>query len=514
MHGNINIVWFKRDLRVHDHEPLSRAVREGVVIPLYIVEPELWKLRDTSQRHWSFINDCLVELAYELSIRGARLIVKIGEALDVLNKFRYEFGNFALWSHEETGNDWTFKRDKAIRRWCAKNDIKWNEFQSNCVIRRLKTRDIWSSKREEYLSQPVFSAPSSIYSIQKIDSDELPKNIDKLFGRIFPSLPYKGGRSEGVKLLQSFLRYRSKSYTRFISKPLESNGSCSRLSPHIAYGTLSVREIEHEINKPIEMLKKHTDIASIMHIRNLKAFQSRLAWRCHFVQKYEQQPEIEFKCMHPYFEEMRPASYREDFFNAWKNGVTGYPLVDASMRHLISTGWINFRMRAMLVSFASYNLWLDWRITAPYLAKLFTDYEPGIHYSQFQMQSGVTGINTVRIYNPVKQSYDHDGNGKFIQLNVDELNKVSHMYIHEPWRFSIFLKSKYPHRIVDHETSARYARQEITKRWRAKGFYQKSQSVFEKLGSRNRSGIKFKREKISNRTAKNNVFQAAFKFKI
>ena len=118
---------------------------------------------------------------------------------------------------------------------------------------------------------------------------------------------------------------------------------------------------------------------------------------------------------------------------AWKNGTTGYPFVDACMRYLRTNGWINFRMRAMLVSFASYQLWLDWKKTSKHLAKLFTDYEPGIHYSQFQMQSGTTGINTLRIYNPLKQSYDHDPQGYFIKKWVPELSDIPNKYIHEPW---------------------------------------------------------------------------------
>ena len=139
------------------------------------------------------------------------------------------------------------------------------------------------------------------------------------------------------------------------------------------------------------------------------------------------------------------------------------------MRFVRSTGWLNFRMRAMLVSFASYQLWLDWRLTSKHLSKYFTDYEPGIHYSQFQMQSGTTGINTIRIYNPIKQSYDQDPDGEFIRKWIPELTDVPDSLIHEPWRLSpaeeldLGIKSgnNYPSPIVDNGVETKLARDKI-----------------------------------------------------
>ena len=149
--------------------------------------------------------------------------------------------------------------------------------------------------------------------------------------------------------------------------------------------------------------------------------------------------------------------------------MTGYPFVDACMRSLTYEGWINFRMRAMLISFASYNLWIDWRITGKHLAKLFTDYDPGIHYSQLQMQSGVTGINSIRIYNPVKQSQEHDPKGEFIKKWVPELRDVPITFIHEPWNLTLKqqteyncqIKKDYPIKIVDYKKTTLIAKKRI-----------------------------------------------------
>ncbi len=421
----------------------------------------------------------------ECAARGASLVIRIGNMTDVLQQLMQEIGVFSLWSHEETGNGWTYKRDRDVAKWCQARGISWTEFPTNGVIRLLKQRDRWSALRHQRMAVPVIQAPLYLHNSLALVSDPLPAKDHPMFGSMQIGSVQVGGRTAGLSVLRSFLDDRSRYYMQTIAKPAASARHCSRLSAHITYGTLSIHEIELATNNKMHHLAASHHPEDVFHHRNLSSFLSRLIWHCHFIQKLESQPEIEYNCIHPAFEGMREPHFREDFFEAWKAGRTGYPLVDACMRSLHQNGWLTFRMRAMLVSFASYDLWLDWRITAPFLAQLFTDYEPGIHYSQFQMQSGVTGMNAMRMYNPIKQSEDHDPQGIFIKRYLPELNAVPISAIHEPW-LNGHAKANYPAPIIDHEIAVKHARAEIAKRTKQEQFVEVAKSVKAKLGSRAR----------------------------
>jgi deoxyribodipyrimidine photo-lyase len=215
-----------------------------------------------------------------------------------------------------------------------------------------------------------------------------------------------------------------------MSSPLSAEEACSRLSPYLAYGALSIKELMHKIWKTRAQLQSASNEESSSRVlASLKSFESRLHWHCHFIQKLESQPNIEMQNMHSGFDDLREPHFNQEYFERWKKGETGFPLIDACMRMLAQTGWINFRMRALLISFSSYQLWNHWREPALHLAREFLDYEPGIHYPQIQMQSGVTGINTLRIYNPVKQAQDQDPKGIFVKRWLPELRSVPNEFI-------------------------------------------------------------------------------------
>ncbi|MFN7193836.1 MAG: FAD-binding domain-containing protein, partial [Rhodospirillales bacterium] len=184
------------------------------------------------------------------------------------------------------------------------------------------------------------------------------------------------------------------------------------------------------------------------------------------------------------YDGIRPDIADPERLDAWRSGNTGFPFVDACMRALDRHGWINFRMRAMLMSFASYHLWLPWRDTGLHLARKLVDYEPGIHWPQVQMQSGTTGINTMRIYNPVKQGFDQDPTGAFVRAHVPELAQVPDMFIHEPWRWEQAEMLRYPPPIVDNASAARAARDALYALRRRADHKETARRIVDKHGSR------------------------------
>lgn len=453
------LVWFKRDLRLNDNEPLREAMASNeTVILLYIFEPSLMQAPEYDTRHWRFVWQSLMDLKNRLSQMGQYLNIVVGEAIPVLEKIQEQFAIQTIQSHEETGVKHTFDRDKEVAKWCKSKDIDWKEYQNNGVIRRLPNRKFWAQHWHDWVAKPIREIT---WTDQKTIPIHLFQHAEELLHQdlfLTHNTMQTGGETMAWRYLNGFLNQRHRTYMQHISKPLKSRTSCSRISPYMAWGNVSIRQVYQA-----------TKVAATQSNskRNLQQFQSRLMWHCHFIQKFETECRIEFENFNRAFDSIR-FEENAQMFEAWQYGKTGYPLIDAAMRCLIETGYLNFRSRAMLVSFLTQHLWQHWKNGATWLAKQFLDFEPGIHFPQIQMQAGCTGINTIRIYNPVKQSKDHDADAVFIKKWIPALAQLPNEMAHEPWKMTAMDKllysfdaNTYQQPMIDIEKAAAFARKEI-----------------------------------------------------
>ncbi len=490
----VQVVWFKRDLRTVDHAPLARAAARGPVLPLYVVEPAYWALPDTSRRQFLALRPALEELRERLAALGAPLVVRVGDAIEVLDRLHGAVGIDALFAHEETGNAWTFERDRAVRRFCRARGIPLIETPQFGVVRGPADRDAWGRRHAAFMAEPLVPEPASLTGL-RVSAGEIPDASDLGLPDDGCDAPQPGTRAEALRVLAGFVAGRGARYRRAMSTPLDGEDACSRLSVSLSTGALSMRETLRRVLAERHRLSRLPRDERPIPLTALDSLVARLHWHCHFIQKLESEPALEWRAMHPLHEAARVATAPDDpVLEAWATGRTGLPFVDACMRFLIATGWLNFRMRAMVQAVASYHLGLDWHASGTRLARLFTDYEPGIHWPQVQMQSGQTGINTPRIYNPVKQGQDQDPDGVFTRRWVPELAGVPLPFLQEPWRMdegeqgraSCVIGRDYPRPLADPVSAAAAARERLSTVRRQPGYRAAAMEVYRRHGSRKR----------------------------
>jgi deoxyribodipyrimidine photo-lyase len=554
------VVWLKRDLRASDHAPLAAAA-DGAspALALFVFEPAWLRSPECDPQHVAFTLAALADLRAELAARGLPLLVRAGTVRGTLEALHQRLHLTRLFSHEETGPGWTFARDLAVGDWCRAQGVAWTEFPQHGVVRRLGSRSGWATRWQQRMDAAPVSMPAgwpaadlnalddidrwptlaelAALALQPPDARDVlplrtprgaPVQVNDALGRadagagwreagwvLDPStgtarctvggpghrpIPEADAQAAWANLIE-FLDTRGLDYRRALSSPARAATGCSRASPWLSLGQLSLREVHQATEARIALAAalaadpgSEPALAATERRRAaaLRSFSGRLRWHCHFMQKLEDEPAIEFRPFARVFDGLRDETPDPVRFAAWREGRTGYPMVDACLRQLRATGWLNFRMRAMLVSFAAYHLWLHWRAPGLFLARQFLDFEAGIHWSQMQMQSGTTGINTLRVYSPTKQALDQDPDGDYIATWVPELARVPAVWRAMPWTLPADLQREagcvigrdYPAPLVDEATAAREAKERLYPLRATTAAREEADAVQRKHGSR------------------------------
>ncbi len=520
MKTKIQVVWFKRDLRVTDHAPLYNACKKGKVLCLFVVEPVVFKHHADRPSQFRFIKECLSDLRNNLHFLGLNLTLESGDVILVFEKLTTLFDIECIFSHEETGDLSSFARDRKVSSWCKTNRVSWIQYPTNGIVRGLRSRDGWSKNwhnrmASEEVPKPI--SPESVDSNWGLLNNDTHSVWDKYIASD-SSYPNRqiGGTGYAQKYLNDFLKINCEKYVQGLSSPVTAEQACSRLSPYLALGVLSSKQVHKQIFEQVQLsrsLKKSYETNK--KIQGLVALKSRLLWRCHFSQKLEMQPNMENQALHPCFSEVYNSTHSsKENLHAWKLGNTGFPFIDACVRFLRHTGWINFRMRAMLTSFSGYCLHNQWTDTAEWLRTLFIDFEPGIHYPQIQMQSGLTGINVLRVYNPIKQGKDYDYNCGFIKHWIPPLRNIPNQLAHEPWlitkadqiKYGLQIGRDYPPPIVNYHNNIKIITKKIYDIRKNPEVKKISKEIFEKHGSRK------KRQNTIRKSKTKDVKQKSFNF--
>jgi deoxyribodipyrimidine photo-lyase len=459
---NRTIVWFRRDLRIADHAPLYRAALRGAVIPVFVFDRALLHHPETAPARVAFMLDCLAALDQALQEQGGRLILRSGDPVDVLPALVKETEADGIYAYIDYERIYGRVRDARLNQALAKAQMKIRWFEPAGGTPELMLypdyRDFWYGEMQASL----IPTPQQVL-VPPVPSEPLPSLTD--LGLISDGKPIPvGGAAPAHHYLAEFFAEKADRYYWQLSYP--GAEVTTGLSPYIKFGTISLRECYH--------IAQQQECAHLKVERSRQQLIARLRWGSGFTQRFRYLPQLELRSLYTIFDE-DGWEFNEDFYQAWQQGQTGFPIVDAAARCLQATGgWkqLNFRSRALYSSFLSNLLGMDWRFGALHFMRHLIDGDCPIDHYQWAMQAGVTHCvdkTWTRIYNPEQVAVDRcDPEGLFIKQWVPEVAHLPPSQLGSPPKLK-----DYPPPILNYK-AARQRRVKQLERQRQNFLYQEN----------------------------------------
>ncbi|WP_096395879.1 cryptochrome/deoxyribodipyrimidine photo-lyase family protein [Halorubrum trapanicum] len=450
------VVWHRNDLRIADNPALAAAAAESErVLPLFVFDPSFYDERGAAcDARIEFLHDCLRDLDRQYrDVDGAGLTYAHGDPLDVLGRF-VDAGWEVVATATPTGRYGRRRDERAHER------LGVRFVAGDGLVRDAdRPRENWSERVESWLADDPFDWDPRSVAVERVETEIDPETVaDAYEVESSKTRVPTGGRGPAREQLRAFTE-RIADYPGSISSPVDARDGTSGLSPYLRFGCLSVREVH-----------RHADERA-PDGRGKSMFVSRLFWNRHYAQKLLDWPRWLDRAVNPVYEGFNRDRHDPDLVAAWKRGETGFPMVDASMRCLRETGWLNFRMRALCASLYFHVLQQPWRIGADHFYHHLIDGDAAINYTQWQSQCGLVGRPGLRLYDPRKQVRDHDPDGEFITRWVPELDPLPAAHLDAPEKAPLAVQREvgveigadYPYPVVDYEA----ARSEFRERYGA-----------------------------------------------
>ncbi|MEL6489097.1 MAG: DASH family cryptochrome [Cyanobacteria bacterium J06621_3] len=468
------LLWLRNDLRLHDHEPLHRALENKAdIIPLYCFDPRHFGetpfgFPKTGAYRAQFLLETVADLRQSLQSKGCDLVIRQGKPEEEIPALVKALNVDSVYWHEEVTSEET-NVEKAVEQALSElktaSEVYWGAtlFHPDDLpfeIEKLPEVFTQFRKAAEKESQvfPPFPAPDKLPALpEDLDTGELPKlsNFDLKESVIDPKgvLQFKGGETEGLKRLQHYFwdADRLQVYKETRNGMLGANYS-SKFSPWLANGSLSPRQVHTEVQRYERKRKKNNSTYWMIF---------ELIWRDYF----------RFVCAKYGRKVFRksgirglPVDWQQDWkrFDAWRDGETGYPLIDANMKEIAATGFMSNRGRQNVASFLTKNLGIDWQMGAEWFESLLIDYDVCSNWGNWNYTAGVgNDARGFRYFNIPKQSKDYDPEGKYVKHWLPALEQVPAKKVHSPWklqpveqkRFDVFIGVDYPNPVVDLQKS-------------------------------------------------------------